>query len=205
MKTTRIVIMAKAPRAGLAKSRLIPVLGAEGAAQLATRMLDHTLNTAVEANIGPVELCRTPFEDPAWEAITLPQNVTVSNQGEGDLGDRMARVSERVISAGESLILIGTDCPFIDAARLRRIAEALQHADAVMNASADGGYVALGLNRHDARIFADIDWGTDSVAYRTLWRMSGLGWSVRMLPMLRDIDEPDDLASLPDSWQYQHV
>lgn len=205
MKPIRIVVMAKAPRAGLAKSRLIPVLGADGAAQLAERMLHHTLAEAVSAGIGPVELCRTPFVDPVWDALTLPADVTISDQGEGDLGDRMARVSERVIADGESLILIGTDCPHIDAARLRRIADDLQQADAVMNASADGGYVALGLNRHDARIFADIDWGTDSVAYRTLWRMSGLGWKVHLLPMLRDIDEPEDLAWLPERWEFKHV
>ena len=60
MKIHRIVIFAKAPRAGYAKTRLIPALGADGAARLARRMLTHMVNQALDAGVGPTELCMTP-------------------------------------------------------------------------------------------------------------------------------------------------
>lgn len=201
MKTCRIVIFAKAPRAGHAKTRLISALGAEGAAWLATRMLDHTVEQALLSNIGPVELCMTPEDDPLWEQMPLPAQLLRSGQGEGGLGERMGRVSQRVVEAGESIILIGTDCPKLDALCLQRMAAALAHSDAVMVSTVDGGYAALGMNRFDPFVFSDIEWGADSVAYQTLMRTGRLGWSVHMMPMLRDIDEAPDLAFLPAGWR----
>ena len=69
----RIVIIAKAPRPGYAKTRLIPALGAQGAAALAQRMLRHAVSIALDAGVGPVELCAAPNrQDPAWAALALP-------------------------------------------------------------------------------------------------------------------------------------
>lgn len=200
MKSCRLVIFAKAPRAGLAKSRLIPAMGADGAARLAQRMLEHALAQAIEANIGQVELCRTPAQDPLWQQMAIPQSVLCTDQGEGDLGERMARASQRVIEADESIILIGTDCPQLDAVRLQQLAEALVEHDAAMIPTADGGYVALGLNRFDPTLFSNIYWGTDTVAHETLLRVHCLHWTIKLLPMLRDIDEPVDLVWLPVNW-----
>ncbi|MDD2875278.1 MAG: glycosyltransferase, partial [Azoarcus sp.] len=90
MKPTRIIIFAKAPVAGYAKTRLIPALGAEGASRLARRMLAHTVGNALRANLGPVELCAAPSTvDPAWRELALPPELQWSEQGEGDLGARM--------------------------------------------------------------------------------------------------------------------
>lgn len=200
MKAVRIVIMAKAPRAGLAKTRLIPALGAAGAAQLAQRMLQHTLRHAIAADLGPVELCRTPDDDAAWQGVTLPASITLSAQGEGDLGARMDRVAARVIAAGEALLLIGTDCPALNADALRQIAACLQSADAVMVPATDGGYVALALRRHDPQLFSNIHWSTASVASKQRERIAQLGWSFACLPPLHDIDEPADLQHLPPEW-----
>lgn len=197
MKLNRLVIFAKAPRAGLAKSRLIPALGADGAARLAQRMLEHALAQSLEANIGSVELCCTPAQDPLWQQIAISQTVLCTDQGEGDLGERMARAAERIITGGEAIILIGTDCPQLAASSLQQLAEALVDHDAVMIPTVDGGYVALGLNRFDLVLFSNIDWGTDTVAHKTLGHLQDLGWSIKLLPMMRDIDEPDDLAWLP--------
>lgn len=200
MRATRIVVFAKAPVAGQAKTRLIPALGAEGAAALAARMLRHTLAEALAADLGPVELCRTPAEDPLWTRLELPTALIATDQGEGSLGERMARASARVIAGGEPLLLIGTDCPALDAARLRELAAALAVVDAVIAPASDGGYVALGLNRFDPRLFEDIAWSTDSVTAATLERLSELAWSLRQFPPLRDIDEPEDLQHLPEDW-----
>lgn len=191
---TRIVIFAKAPVPGLAKTRLIPVLGAEGAAALAARMLARTVEQAVAAGPGEPELCTTPHPDaPEWQPF-LPSGVRLADQGRGDLGERLARAACRVIAAGEAVLLIGTDCPELDAARFREAVARLRYHDAVIYPATDGGYVLLGLSRFDVSLFADIAWSTQSVARETAARIAALGWSLFVGETLRDIDEPADLA-----------
>lgn len=129
----RTLIFAKAPCAGIAKTRLIPALGAQGAARLAQRMLHHSVNEAIAARIGAVELCATPaIDDSAWAGQSLPRSISCSDQGAGDLGERMARAAQRTLHEGESLLLIGTDCPALDARRLQCAAQALQQVDCVI-------------------------------------------------------------------------
>ncbi len=201
MKPVRLVIFAKAPLAGFAKTRLIPALGEQGAADLARRLLAHTLQEALMSQVGSVELCVTPSAtDAIWQTLHLPQTVRLTEQGEGDLGERMARAAARVLEAGESVLLIGTDCPQLDVDQLRQAAAALQGADATLLPAFDGGYVLLGLNRFDATVFAGIHWSTSSVAADTLHRFKQLKWLVTTLPTLHDIDEAADLKWLPQTW-----
>jgi rSAM/selenodomain-associated transferase 1 len=187
---TRIVIFAKAPVAGLVKTRLIPALGAEGAADLAAAMLDTTCREALAAGVGPVELCLAGH--PEWTG--LPDTVEVTDQGEGDLGERLWRAARRV---GAPLLLIGTDCPELDRNRLRAAAQWLRDHDAMLHPAADGGYALLGLNRLDPSLFDAMPWSTDAVAAETSARIAALGWSVHIGETLRDIDEPADLVHLP--------
>ena len=190
---TRIVIFAKAPVPGTVKTRLIPTLGEEGAAQLARRMLRDTVNQAKAAGLGTPELCATPHpDDPAW-AESLPGGVRTSDQGPGDRGERLAAAARRVIDDGERVLLIGTDCPALDSGGLREAAGQLERHDAVIYPARDGGYVLLGLARTDASLFSDIAWSTDSVAATTIARIAALGWSLFVGETLRDIDEPADL------------
>ena len=201
IKPVRIVVFAKAPLAGFAKTRLIPALGAEAAAALASRLLSHTLTQALAVRAGAVELCMTPApDDPAWSRISLPEGIIRASQGEGNLGARMARAAHRIIAAGESIVLIGTDCPSLTSDRLRAAAAALVDHDAVMIPALDGGYVLLGLSRHDRSVFEGIAWSTQSVAHQTRRRIAALGWSIHEAAPLQDIDEPADLRSLPKGW-----
>ena len=108
----RLVIFAKAPQPGAVKTRLIPALGAEGAAALARSMLAHTLQEALAAGVGPVELCMNPAPgDIAWQGVDLPDAVIRMAQGEGDLGERMARAVHRVTTQQRPVLLMGADCP----------------------------------------------------------------------------------------------
>lgn len=143
MSPVRIVILAKVPAPGLAKTRLIPALGEEGAAQLAARMLRHTLAQARAAAVGPVELCVTPSvaelfrycpDLPAPDAITL--------QVDGDLGKRQSAVVARAAKADESVILVGTDCVALDASAIRLAAGVLRNGSPVMVPTHDGGYAS---------------------------------------------------------------
>ena len=198
----RIVIFAKAPVAGLAKTRLIPALGAQGAARLAAALLKHAVAQALASGVGPVELCVTPAPaDPLWSGLAPQATLTWSDQGNGDLGERMARAAQRVLDAGEPVLLMGTDCPDLTAGRIREAAASLIAADAALVPAFDGGYVLLGLKRFDASLFAGIAWSTATVAQETRLRVEQLGWSLQNLPTLHDIDEPADLRWLPDDLQ----
>jgi len=202
MKPARIIIFAKAPQAGFAKTRLIPVLGEQGAADLARRMLHHTLQAAIDANVGTVELCVTPdITVPAWRDILLPQGIEITAQGEGDLGARLARAAQRAIGQGERVLLIGTDCVEMSAQLLEEAKERLLDQDAIIHCTTDGGYALLGLNRFDAALFENMPWSTDAVAVDTLQRLAHLGWSTHVGQMLNDVDEPQDLKWLPQNWR----
>jgi hypothetical protein len=197
----RVIVFAKAPRPGHAKTRLIPVLGAEGAALLARRMLAWTLEQALTADVGPVEACLAPGPGHAdWDGVDLPAGVLLTEQGEGDLGHRLARASRRGLAAGEAAILLGTDAVDLTAAVVRRAADRLRACDAVLCPAADGGYALLALSRHDPEVFRDIPWSTSRVCRETLARFRKLGWKVDVGPTLHDVDEPDDLDRVPEVW-----
>jgi rSAM/selenodomain-associated transferase 1 len=197
--STRIIVFAKAPVAGRVKTRLIPALGAQGAAELARAMLARTLQAALDAGCGPVELCGDPHpDDPIWANTTLPAGVQCSAQGNGDLGQRMARAAQRTLSAGERALLIGTDCVEMGPALLLAAARTLEHADAFMHPTADGGYALLGLRHFDADVFEGIPWSTPSVATDTRARLAALGWTLVEGASLHDVDVPADLAR----WSY---
>lgn len=205
MKAVRTVVFAKAPLPGQAKTRLIPALGAKGAAWLAQQMLEATVARALEADIGPVELCTSPaYRSPAWPPLSLPEDkLAFSSQGRGDLGRRMARAAQRTIAAGQSLLIIGCDIPQLDVAHLRLAANLLQQHDCTLFPAADGGYVLIGLNRFDPLLFTQIPWSTGNVAMQTLQRLNTLGWSVGCGPCLHDVDTVDDLEWLPAAWRRQ--
>jgi hypothetical protein len=197
----KIIIFAKAPRAGFAKTRLMPALGAEGAARLAQKMLEYTLQQCVAAQLGVVELCVAPdCDDRFWQDFESPPGVLLSSQGAGDLGERLSRASKRALAENKPVLLIGTDCPQLTAARLRAAAQALGEQDAVLHPTRDGGYALLGLNFFDPGIFQEVAWSTAQVAQQTKARLQECKMSFRCLEMLRDIDEPEDLEFLPEEW-----
>jgi rSAM/selenodomain-associated transferase 1 len=185
----RIVVFAKEPVAGRVKTRLIPALGAEGAAALARDMLARTLEEARAAGLA-VELCGDP-DAAQWHE--LKPGLSLTAQGEGGLGERLARVA----SAAQPVLLIGADCPDLDRRRLRAAADALGAYDAVIHPAQDGGYVLLGLRRFDDSLFEGISWSTAAVAAQTIARIEALGWSLHVAETLRDIDEPADLFPSP--------
>ncbi|HEX8622956.1 MAG TPA: TIGR04282 family arsenosugar biosynthesis glycosyltransferase [Allosphingosinicella sp.] len=186
---TRILVFAKQPVPGRVKTRLIPALGAEGAARLAAEMVERTVEEALATGLA-VELCGDPDPTSWYEG----PEVALSAQGGGGLGQRLARAAARV--AGPAL-LIGTDCPGLHRGRLLAAAHALEQWDAVIHPAEDGGYVLLALRRFDGSLFEGIDWSTPAVAAQTIARIEGLGWSLCTGEILRDIDEPADLLPLP--------
>ena len=196
-----VLVFAKAPRAGLAKTRLSPALGMQGAARLAARMLEHAVAEACAAGLGPVLLCCAPDTgDAAFARLACVHGVGLAPQGEGDLGERMARALRRELSGCRRVLLVGTDAPAVDAVYLRRAAAALLDHDAVFGPAADGGYTLVGLSCRADALFHGIAWSTPQVMAQTRKRLQALSLSHAELATLHDIDEPADLAFLPDGW-----
>jgi len=202
MKPVRIIIFTKAAQAGFTKTRLIPALGKQGAANLAKKMLIHTLNQSLEAGVGPVEMCVTPPPtDSIWQEYAVLGDLEYSDQGTGDLGERLSRVTQRVIDRGESLLIIGTDCTQLTATHLQRAKESLHNFDSILIPATDGGYVLFGLNFFHASLFESIKWSTDTVYAETTERLETLGRTIKIFPSMNDIDEPKDLKFLPSTWK----
>lgn len=197
---TCIILFAKFPAQGMAKTRLQPALGIEGAAQMAHKLLLHSIEQAVATGF-TIELCVSPAPtDPCWQALNLPDSLQWSAQAEGDLGLRMLIASQQALARFEQVILIGTDCPSLTTIRIRQAAQQLEIQDSVMIPAFDGGYALFGFKQVAARLFNNIEWSTASVAKVTQQRLSELSWSVALLAPLPDIDEPEDLCYLPNGW-----
>ncbi len=198
MTPCAVIVFAKAPRPGHAKTRLTPALGELGAAQLAERLMHATLQQAVDAAIGPVELCVTPDRDhPAFTAAASQHAIALTDQGDGDLGQRMAHAFERVLATQPRALLVGTVAPALDATCLRHAAAALGEADAVFVPAADGGYALIGLRRPAPTLFAGMRWSHAHVMADTRERIARSGLRHVELPAVHDIDEPADLIHLP--------
>lgn len=196
-----VIVFAKAPEPGRVKTRLAAAIGDDAAANLAARMLDETLRQAVAAEIGPVELCCDPdCSHPAFLRARELHGVALTRQAEGDLGARMRRALERTLQDHARALLIGTDCPQLDAAHLREAANALRELPAAFIPVLDGGYVLVGLSRMIPELFEGIDWSTERVMRQTQERMDRLGVAVGTLAPLADVDEPQDLGLVPEAW-----
>lgn len=198
-----VIVFARVPRPGQAKTRLVPALGAEGAAALAERMLRHAVTQAMATRATSVRLCLTPDDDahPVLEALRQEHPaLEVTGQGEGDLGQRMARALDDALRTHEAAVLLGTDAPSLDAARIAEAATALRTHDAVFVPALDGGYVLVGLARPAPELFTGIAWSTPQVMADTRELAAHAGLALAELAPVADIDVPEDLVHLPPGW-----
>lgn len=195
-----IAILARAPVPGQAKTRLIPRLGAEGAARLHAHLLLRTVRLACDAGLGPVSLWWEG--DPAHPALAACRalgTLEVLRQPDGDLGVRMLAAMAASSAAGGTLV-IGTDCPALMAGHLAEAAAQLATRDAVLYPAEDGGYVLIGAHQAAPELFANLPWGSDSVMGQTRDRLRLLGWRWSEPTMLWDVDRPEDLDRLLAAW-----
>jgi rSAM/selenodomain-associated transferase 1 len=197
---TAVIVFAKAPRPGSVKTRLVPLLGAEGAAALQVRLVKHALETATKA-LRPVELhCAPDANDPFFRFCAGHYGVTVRAQVEGDLGARMLTAFTQSLPEHACVLLIGSDCPALTARHLRQADRSLRDgADAVFIPCEDGGYALIGMKRVEAALFDGMTWGGKHVMADTRARLTALGWRWRELETLWDVDRPEDHARLMDS------
>ena len=191
-----VAILAKAPIAGLAKTRLMPHLGAAGAAALQGWLLQRTVATALAADLGPVTLwCAPEIDHPEFAACRRPGRLSLRRQPDGDLGARMhAAIAESSTSAGT--LVIGTDCPLLTPALLRQAADTLQQHQATLIPAEDGGYVLIGMQKAAPEVFRQVDWSSSQVMAQTRARLSAIGWRWFEFQPLWDVDRKEDFERL---------
>ena len=190
-----VAVLAKAPLPGFAKTRLIPALGAAGAALLQARLVERAVATACAAVIGPVTLWATPDEShPLFQAIGAHLGVALARQSDGDLGTRMLAA---IAAANAPALVIGTDCPALTSEHLRAAADVLRGGgDAVVIPTEDGGYALIGMRAPARALFSDMHWSAPSVMDETRRRLRALGLTWQEPVTLWDVDLPEDLERL---------
>ena len=195
---TCVAIFAKAPEPGVVKTRLIPAIGAAAAAALHRALTLRAIEAALAAGVGPVELwCAPDATHPFFLECARPYPVALAAQREGDLGARMYGAFAALLGANRRALLVGSDLPALNAHYLRQADAALMAgAEAVVGPAEDGGYGLIGLSRLAPELFEGIDWGSGRVWRQTRERLDELDWRYRTLPVLWDLDRPEDLARL---------
>lgn len=191
----RLLIFAKAPNPGEVKTRLQPPLTAAQCALLHRRLVEHSLAVfAGQADI-TIELW-VGSEHPWWPVLSRHYQVEVRRQRGKDLGARMFDAFARSALTGDKVLIIGTDCPFMDLQYVRAAFDSLNNAGLVLGPADDGGYVLIGATAPQPLLFEGIDWGTDRVLQQTRRQARSAALLPAELATLRDIDRPEDLRYL---------
>ncbi len=192
----RVIVFTRFPEAGKVKTRLIPALGAPGAASLHRRLAERTVRavrTLQRRRSCDLEICYDGANRDQMREW-LGEGCQFTAQGSGDLGNRMAEAFSLAFSQGaKRVLLVGTDCPGLDATILENGLESLVGTDAVLGPALDGGYYLIGLSRPAPSLFADMAWGENSVLAVTRDRLAEQGLTSVDVARLRDIDRPEDL------------
>ena len=208
---SNLLIFSKYPLAGKAKTRLIPALGAEIAAQLHRQLAEAAISTARSwKQISAEKMNRiTVHYTGAVEkdfCNWLGSDLNYQEQPAGDLGQRMGTAFESAFKCGiEHVIGIGTDVPTLTAAILRQTDKNLEDHDIVLGPAADGGYYLIGMNSFHPELFTGIDWGSERVYRQTLEICTCLGLQIAELPILNDIDRPEDLNTLRNDPRFREI
>lgn len=186
-----LIIFAKNPEAGKVKTRLAATLGNEAALSIYQQLLSHTASVV---NYLPVDkfvfYSNFTEELDAWDNTLFFKQVQKGN----DLGERMKNAFAAIFQKDYSKVLIiGTDCPDVDADMIMNAFTYLDSHDVVIGPAQDGGYYLLGMNQLYAQLFENIKWSTHTVFDETRMKCEALHLNYSLLPILRDIDHEEDL------------
>ena len=188
--TPRLVLFARYPTAGSAKTRLIPALGPQRAADVHRRLTERTIGV-LRASELPVELHYTGEEEQVFR-LWLGNDLVMVEQVTGDLTYRlMAALSPAPV------IFFGADTPDLDVHHVLAAVSALEQNEVVLGPAHDGGYYLIGMKRPIPELLTDMPWSTDQVMPETLRRLDRLSIVPTILQTLHDCDRPSDLARWP--------
>ncbi|MCI0507857.1 MAG: TIGR04282 family arsenosugar biosynthesis glycosyltransferase [Gammaproteobacteria bacterium] len=195
----RILVFAKAPVEGRVKTRLIPQLGSAAAAELHRLMTSHVIQTATASALCPVQVwCYPGASHEFFQEAARQFPVTLHQQQGENLGDKMFHAASHTLQTARQVLIIGSDCLQFTASHLQQAIEYLTRQDkrVVLTPAHDGGYVLIGMNQTDRRLFGNITWGTSKVLAQTRKALQQLGWDWHELPCLHDVDTEADLKDI---------
>jgi hypothetical protein len=192
----RLIIFTRYPEPGKTKTRLIPALGSQGAADLHRQMTEHALSRLKPLKLRrrvSIEICYDGGNEHLLKEWLGP-GIALRPQGGNGLGERMARAFRETFAEGaEKVVLVGTDCPGLNAAIAEKALRALSRSDVVLGPANDGGYYLIGLKRAIPQLFEGISWGAPKVLEQTLKIANDLGLSTALVDTLDDVDRVEDL------------
>ncbi|HEC13686.1 MAG TPA: glycosyltransferase [Acidiferrobacteraceae bacterium] len=194
-----LLLFAKQPVAGQVKTRLQPKCNPQQAACIAGYLVRATCELAVKYWPGSVYLYTWPNSDhPLFGELADQFPITLAVQSDGDLGAKMIAALEEGIGRSGGAAVMGCDVPHCPGGILVRASEHLCAGEEILGPCNDGGYYLIGLNKSSAHLFADMDWGGDKIASKTLFRAKQDGRHLNLLPQLRDIDTWEDLNTVAE-------
>ncbi|MGD2183120.1 TIGR04282 family arsenosugar biosynthesis glycosyltransferase [Lusitaniella coriacea] len=189
-----LIIFTRYPEPGKTKTRMITALGAEGAAQLQRQMTERAIAQAKKIPSDcTVEIHFSGGSQPLMEAW-LGSDWKYRAQSPGDLGERMRAAFAGAFAAGmKRVAIIGIDCPDLTATLMDKAFKQLKANELVLGKAQDGGYYLIGLQRSIPALFENVPWGTSQVLQKTVEIALGLDLEIGYLPVLSDVDYPEDL------------
>jgi len=199
-----LAVMTKAPQAGRVKTRLVPPLTPEEAAELNKCFLRDTA-AAISNAAGADTACGIAVYTPvgAESAYTdiLPADFSLLPQRGDKFGERLYLAIEDLCKCGfDSLCLIDSDSPTVPAENFKQAVELLGASEdrVVLGPSDDGGYYLIGMKKPHRHLFEQIDWSTERVLNQTMQRATEIGIQVKLLPTGYDVDDDASLRRLCD-------
>jgi uncharacterized protein len=187
-----ICVFAKPPVPGRVKTRLIPILGSRGAAELAAVFLEDTWTAVSALSWAEPVLASTETA----KRNVFPARAEVWLQGEGDLGARIEQILRRALTDHPFAIAIGADSPGLPLKFLEQARAALARFDAVIGPSEDGGFYLLGLRTCPEGLLSGIPWSAPTTCLETIAKLEAAGLAVYVLDDWFDVDTPEDLEKL---------
>ncbi|MCC6406689.1 MAG: TIGR04282 family arsenosugar biosynthesis glycosyltransferase [Planctomycetes bacterium] len=196
--SSALIVIAKAPLRGFAKTRLVGERGldADAVARLADAFVRDTLRACARVSGVRRVVCFAPREAEAYFRELAPDALLVP-QGEGDLGARLSGAFDAVFASGATrAVLIGMDTPHVEPKLLERAFRELEHADCVLGPASDGGYYLIALRERRPEVFRRIEWSTPRALAQTLERAREAGLATVLIDEVFDVDGGADLARL---------
>jgi rSAM/selenodomain-associated transferase 1 len=188
-----IVIFCRAPVLGQVKTRLAKTIGDERALALYQAFLDDTCALTQGLGAQRVLAVQGGIDHPHLSHLAKSQRLELVEQGDGDLGAKMARAIAAHVTRGP-VVIIGSDAPTLPRAHLHQALDALMEHDVVIGPSHDGGYYLVGARLPVPELFTDVRWSTPAVLATTLERLRDR--SHALLPSWYDVDAVEDLERL---------
>jgi len=197
----RLIIFTRYPETGTTKTRLIPLLGAEGAANLQRKMTEHTLSRMMGLPVSNDLTIEIRYDGGNEHLMRqwLGSEFEYALQGDGNLGERMQRAFEDAFkSKATAVVVIGTDIPDLTAVDMTSAFAVLKQKKMVLGPAKDGGYYLIGLQKNAVSpavgdLFTGITWGEHDVLKKTLNISSHLGLNYSLLKEMDDVDRPEDI------------